>query len=152
MDQGGHRGADQHERRDGQLLRGAQGRRSAVQPVERDRDRLGQEDQHEQDGVQVHGEHLGVPGVREEVWRAAAGNLPDGGPVGAPEPQLGGDLPAVARSQGRQVRQAVDWAEGGGQERAPVLGRAAAGRPNRHIAAVRIEQGRDPERHQLWQH
>lgn len=103
MDQGRHRGAHQHIRRHRQLLRGAQGWRHPVQAGQRPAARLHQEDQREQNGLQVHGEHLGLPRVRQELRCPHPGDLPERRPVGAPESELGGYLPAVAGSQGELI-------------------------------------------------
>jgi len=39
--------------------------------------RIHQEGQREQDGLQVHGEHLGLPRVRQELRSAHPGDLPE---------------------------------------------------------------------------
>ncbi len=58
------------------------------------------QDRHQQDGLQVHGEHQLLLGGLPQVRRAQPGTLPDGRPVGEAEPQLRRHLPAGSRSQG----------------------------------------------------
>lgn len=53
---------------------------------------------------------------------------------------------------GLQLQQAIDWPQGGRQECEELQRRAAARRRQRHLPAVRIEQGRHPVGHQLRQH
>lgn len=57
MDQGDHRGTDQHIRRHRQLFRSAQGRRPAVQADQLHQTRFNQKSQRQQNGIQMHGKH-----------------------------------------------------------------------------------------------
>lgn len=64
MDQGRDWRAHQHIRRHGQLLRGPEGRRHAVQVGQRHAAGNCQESQREQDGLQVYGKYLSFLGSR----------------------------------------------------------------------------------------
>ncbi|CAG4961186.1 unnamed protein product [Parnassius apollo] len=61
--------------------------------------RNGEEGERIEDGVQMHGEHQRVPGSGAPARRTGAGNIPDGRPLGATEPELCGYLFAVAREK-----------------------------------------------------
>lgn len=73
-----------------------------MQVGEHDRAGPHQESQRDQNGLQVHGEHLGVLGGCQVIRRARAGDLPERRLVGATEPELGGDLPSVVGQKGEK--------------------------------------------------
>ncbi|CAG4961184.1 unnamed protein product [Parnassius apollo] len=66
---------------------------------EQHRTRNGEEGERIEDGVQMHGEYQHVPGSGAPVRRTGAGNILDGRPLGATEPELCGYLFAVAREK-----------------------------------------------------
>lgn len=53
---------------------------------------------------------------------------------------------------GPQLREAVDRTEGGRKERAQLHGGATPRGTGRHLPTVRLQQGRQPKRHQLREH
>lgn len=62
---------------------------------------LHQEGEREQNGIQVHGEYIGLPRVRQELWCAHAGDIPKCRSLGASESQLCRHLLAIVGSQGK---------------------------------------------------
>lgn len=53
---------------------------------------------------------------------------------------------------GGQLRQTIDRTQGSRKERTELHRRTTQGRTRCHLSSVRLQQRRQPKRHQLWQY